>query len=326
VILVTGGSGFFGRHLVRHLSAEGRKVRALYNSRKPDGALAALPGVTWQTADLLDVYDVEAVMQGVTDVYHCAAIVSFDPRKREEMLYFNPESTTNVVNQALEQGVRKLVFVSSVSALGRGGEQAEINEDAEWGESKYNSAYALSKYLAEMEVWRGIGEGLCAGIVNPGIMLGEGDWAASSAQLIKLAWDEFPFYTKGVTSWVDVRDVVNAAVMLMDSDIEAERFIVSAGNFAFRDIFTMMAGSLNKRPPRYYANPLLTGIARRWHGVKSSLSGTQATITKETARNAHGFSFYNNSKLIKALPGFAYTPMEETIGQMARSFINSYKK
>jgi nucleoside-diphosphate-sugar epimerase len=312
---------------VRYLSAQGRQVRALYNRCPPSTEQASLPGVEWTCCDLLDVYEVEVAMREVTEVYHCAAIVSFEPQRRDEMLHFNPESTANIVNQALGQGIRKMVYVSSVAALGRPvTHEKEITEDNEWVESRYNSAYGLSKYMAEMEVWRGIGEGLCAGILNPGIMLGEGNWDEGSAQLIKLAHSEFPFYTKGVTSWVDVQDVVKASVMLMESDVNAERFIISAGNFAFRDIFTMMARSLNRRPPRFYASPLVTGIAWRMSKLKGALLRKTVAITRETARNASNYSFYNNAKLVEALPGFSYSPIEKTIEDMARSFINSNKK
>ena len=160
--------------------------------------------------DLLDIYEVEEAMQGITDVYHCAAIVSFQPADKEKMLHFNVESTANIVNEALEQDIRKLVFVSSVAALGRSEVTKEITEEEQWEESKYNSRYGLSKHMAEMEVWRGIGEGLNAVIVNPGIILGEGNWDEGSARLMKVVYKEFPFYTQGINGWVDVKDVVKA--------------------------------------------------------------------------------------------------------------------
>ena len=208
MILVTGGSGFLGGHLVRELSRRGERVRALYNTRQPGGDIAKLPGVEWLQADLLDIYDVEAAMKDVTDVYHCAAIVSFDPRRREEMLHFNPESTANIVNQALEQGIRKLVYVSSVAALGRSGHMnKETDEEQEWGESGYNSAYGISKYLAENEVWRGVGEGLCAAIVCPSLILGPGDWSSGSPQIMTVVNKEFPFYTGGVNGMTDLKTI-----------------------------------------------------------------------------------------------------------------------
>lgn len=326
MILVTGGSGFLGGHLVRELSRRGGHVRALYNTRKPGGDMASLPGVEWVQADLLDIFDVEAAMKDVTDVYHCAAIVSFDPKKREEMLHFNPESTANIVNQAVEQGIRKLVYVSSVAALGRSGHMnKEADEEQEWGESGYNSAYGISKYLAENEVWRGVGEGLCAAIVCPSLILGAGDWSSGSPQIMTVVNKEFPFYTGGVNGWVGVGDVVNAMVQLMASDIEGERFIVSEGNHAYRDIFTMMANALGKTPPRIKATPLMTGIIWRANAIWSKITGANPVITRETASTAHSISTYNNSKLLQALKDFSYTPIEQCIAEMAAAFKATHK-
>ena len=327
MVLVTGASGFLGQHLVRHLSAKGQKVRALYHAHPPSEELKNLQGVEWKCADLLDVFEVEETMGGITEIYHCAAIVTFDPQRHEEMLHFNPESTANIVNQALVQGIRKMVYVSSIAALGRTGDvQKEINEDQEWGESRYNSVYGISKFLAETEVWRGIGEGLNAVIVNPGIILGAGDRKGLSAQLMNVVYREFPFYSKGVNSWVDVGDVVNSLVMLMESGIDTERFIVSGGNYSYREIFTIMANSLNKKPPRYYANPFLTGIAWRLSRLKSILLGSKSIITRETANNANAICYYSNGKLLKTLPGFSYTPINQAIDGMARSFIKNNRK
>jgi len=322
MILVTGGSGFLGQHLVRHLSAQGLRLRALYHEHAPAGPGAQLPGVEWMQCDLLDVYAVEEAMAGCTEIYHCAGMVTFNPRMREKMLHFNPESTANVVNEALIQGARKMVYVSSVAALGRSGDASKlIDEEQEWGENKYNSAYGISKYMAENEVWRGIGEGLCAVIVNPSVILGPGDWNNGSSQLMSVVNKDFPFYTKGVNGWVGVQDVIRAMTMLMASDVEAERFIVSSGNHPFREIFTMMAEAIGKKPPRYYAGSFVTGLIWRLGGLYARLTGKNVAITKETARNAHGFSMYNNEKLLRAFPHFSYMPIEESIKYMADAFM-----
>jgi nucleoside-diphosphate-sugar epimerase len=326
MVLVTGASGFLGKHLVRYLSAQGLKIRALYNRHPPAPDLSALPGVEWMRCDLLDIYAVEEAMKGIDYVYHCAAIVTFDPQQKRQMLHFNPESTANLVNQALIQGMIKIVHVSSVAALGRTNDKKEITEEEEWTESNYNSAYGLSKYLSEMEVWRGIGEGLNAVIVNPGIILGPGDGRDLSAQLMKVVYKEFPFYSHGVTSWVDVADVVKLLVMLMGSDIKSNRFIISNGNFAYRDICTLMAKSLNKKPPRFHANSFLTGLVWRLSALQGVFTGRQGLITRETANNAHALSYYSSSKLAVAFPDFSYIPIAQTIDTMARSFTNSHKK
>lgn len=149
MVLVTGASGFLGRHLVKRLSAQNGQVRALFHHHPPVGEWALLPGVDWQSCDLLDVVDVEKAMEGISRVYHCAAVVSYDPARRNELLHFNPESTANLVNEAMIQGVEKMVYVSSIAAIGSSGvENKTISEQEEWGESRYSSAYGLSKYLA----------------------------------------------------------------------------------------------------------------------------------------------------------------------------------
>jgi dihydroflavonol-4-reductase len=320
LVLVTGASGFVGGHLVKYLSGKGKQVRALYNSTNPKQSLRELPGVEWVQCDLLDVYQVEEVMQGIKDLYHCAAVVSFHPDEKEKMLHFNVESTTNVVNEALVQGVRKIVFVSSVAALGRSEAKKEITEEEQWEESRYGSQYGMSKHLAELEVWRGMGEGLEGVIVNPGIILGEGNWDEGSARLMKVVDKEFPFYTKGVNAWVDVMDVVKAMVQLMESDVNGERFILSAGNYSYKEIFTMMAANLDKKPPHIKAGTILTALVWRWSILKSKVFGETATITKETARTSQQQYLYNQEKLLKFLPDFRYTDMEATIIRMAKAF------
>ncbi len=317
MILVTGASGFLGRHLVRYLSARGLQVRALYHNHPPGANLTALPGISWMYCDLLDIFDVAEAMQGITEIYHCAAIVSYDPAQRDKMLHFNPESTANVINQALEQGLRKMVYVSSIAAIGRSGIAGkELTEEEEWGESNYNSAYGMSKYLAETEVWRGIGEGLNAVIINPGILLGVCEDRDPPAQLLKLAGSGFPYYTEGTTSWADVSDVVSIMFQLMNSDVASERFIISCGNYSYREIIAAMAKAMNTKPPYRLAGPFLAGLAWRWSKLKSSITGAPPLITRETAQNAVQVTLYNTEKLIKFFPGFSYKPVKQSIEDM----------
>ncbi len=321
MILVTGGSGFLGGHLVRRLSAEGKQVRALYNTSVPSSEQIALRGIEWMQCDLLDVFAVEGAMAGIEYVYHCSAIVSYKSEMRDEILHVNPESTANIVNQAVAQGIRKMVYASSVAAIGRPADNnVQISEDLDGAENEYSSAYAMSKYLAENEVWRGIGEGLSAVIINPSVILGAGDWSRGSAQLMSVVNNEFPFYTNGVSGWVGVADVVSAMVMLMEADVVSERFIVSGGNYPFREVFTLMANALNKKPPKYYAGPLLTGIVWRASALLSRITGKNYAITKESAKTAHSVSRYDNTKLLKQFPVFSYTPIKDVILEMATTF------
>lgn len=266
-------------------------------------------------------------MAGVTEVYHCAAIVSFRPGDKENMLHQNIQSTAHVVDEALRTGIRKMVHLSSVAAIGRDGLAKEIKETNEWAQSKNNSSYAISKHEAEMEVWRGMAEGLDAAILNPGIILGaplNGNWQDGSAAMMQVVAKGFPFYTQGANAFVGVQDVVRAAQLLMQSDITAERYILSAGCLPYRTLFTHMALALDKKPPHIAAGPFLSGLVWRWAALRQAITGRKATVTRETARNAQMTCSYNNEKFINAFPDFHYTPLEEVVAVMAQVYKEAF--
>lgn len=314
MFLVTGASGLLGQHLLEALSSTGKKIRAVYKTKIPTiYTKLKSQQIEWVQCDLLDTPALEKVFEGITHVYHCAAIVSYDPRMCDDMMEINIEGTANIVNFCLEKKINKLCYVSSIATIGEGMPGQLVTEKDDWEEKNENSNYAISKQGAEMEVWRGIAEGLNAVIINPGIILGEGDDTRSSTNLFKIVYDEFPYFTKGVTSWVDVKDVVNIMIKLMNSDIHNERFIVSEGNYAYRTIFTKMAIAMNKKPPHKEASQWMTELAWRFYYLKSLLNGKTATITQETARSAQAKKEFDNSKLLNALPDFKYTPIEESI-------------
>jgi dihydroflavonol-4-reductase len=269
MILVTGASGLVGSHLVTQLVKAGKQVKALYRSAIP--VVEGGGQVTWIKGDILDIVSLEEAMVDTQQVYHCAAIVSFNPKKKDILFHTNVEGTANVVNACLDAGIQKLVFVSSVAALGRIREDAPINETMNWSEETSNSEYGKTKYFAEMEVWRGIGEGLDAVIVNPVIILGAGNWDSGSSGLFKSAYDEFPWYTEGTSGFVDVADVVKAMMLLMESNVSAERFILCAENLTYREVFTQMANNFNKKPPHKKVTHLLATIVWRMEGVKPCL-------------------------------------------------------
>ena len=311
MILVTGASGLVGLHLVTQLVKAGKQVRALYRSAIP--VIEGGEQITWIKGDILDIVSLEEAMIDVQQVYHCAAIVSFNPQKKDLLFHTNVEGTANVVNACLDAGIRKLVFVSSVAALGRIREDAPINETMNWSEETSNSEYGKTKYFAEMEVWRGIGEGLDAVIVNPVIILGAGNWDSGSSGLFKSAYDEFPWYTEGTSGFVDVADVVKAMMLLMESNISAERFILCAENMAYREVFTQMAKNFNKKPPHKKVTPLLASIVWRIEAVKAMFTGKDPLLTKETARTAAAKVAFDNTKLKRFFPDFTYTAVESSL-------------
>ena len=311
MILVTGGAGLLGKELITQLLKAGKQVRAIYNKTM----LADFDNDNLQQfkCDILDVVGLEEAMMDVDQVYHCAAIVSFNSRLKQQMFKINIEGTANVVNAALDAGIKKMLYVSSVAALGRIRENGLINETMNWTEETSNSAYGQSKYLAEMQVWRGIGEGLNAVMVNPVIILGAGDWNSGSSQIFKTAYEEFSWYSNGSTGFVDVRDVVKAMIELMNSNISAERFILSAENRTYADVFNLIAKAFGKKPPHKKVTPLLAKIVWRLEAVKSFFTGKDPLLTKETSATAMTKANFDNSKLKKFLPGFEYRKIEDTI-------------
>ena len=322
-VLVTGGTGFIGSHLIKFLLKKSYGVRAIYRNEK--SALLTDEEhelVEWVQGDVLDIHSLQKAMEGMEAVFHCAARVSFDAREKEQLMKTNVEGTANVVNVMLDQGIEKLVYLSSVAALGRNSSAEKINEEADWVTSKYNSQYAVSKYESEMEVWRGIAEGLKAVVVNPGTVLGEGDWNKSSNKLFKSIFNEFPFYTKGRTSFVDVKDVVQSMLQLFEKEIFNERFIISAGTFGYKQIFDIMAEGFNKKTPSREAKPWMIEFVWRFYEVKKWFSSSEQTITRETARSAQANYDYDNSKILKFLPDFQYTPIEKTIKRACTFYTN----
>ena len=311
MILVTGASGLVGSHLVTRLVKEGKMVKALYRSSIP--SFAGADKVAWIQGDILDVVALEEAMTDVKQVYHCAAIVSFNPKKKKTLYQTNVEGTANVVNACLNAGIQKLLFVSSVAALGRIRENTAINETMNWSEETSNSEYGKTKYFAEIEVWRGIGEGLDAVIVNPVIILGASDWKKGSSGLFKSAYDEFPWYTEGTGGFVDVADVVKAMILLMESTANAERFILCADSLPYRKIFTEMANNFSKKPPHKKVTPLLAAIVWRWEALKAMFTGKDPLLTKETARTVAAKVRFDNTKLKLRFPGFEYTPIETSL-------------
>jgi nucleoside-diphosphate-sugar epimerase len=326
-ILVTGGTGLLGSYLLRALIQQHKHVTALYRGHFPILLTPAeIEKVNWFKGDILDITSLQDVLAGSTHVYHCAGMVSFNPSKVEEMMKINAEGTANVVNICLETGIKKLVHVSSVSALGRKRNHATINEQVKWDEEANLSEYGNSKYQAEMEVWRGISEGLDAVIVNPTIILGVGDWHKGSAAMFKNAYHEFPWYTDGTSGFVDANDVANIMIRLMDSDISAERFIISGENRSYKEVFTQMALAFGKKPPHKKATPFLSGLVWRWEKIKSFFSSADPLLTRETAETAQMHVSYDNSKILNNLPDFTFRSLDQTIADYSREYLVKMKQ
>lgn len=314
-VLITGGTGFLGAYIIKNLVERGHAVRAIRRS-------STLPffidknvwnKVEWIEGDVLDVVSLAEAMQGIDAVVHSAAVVSFTKERRKEMYAVNIEGTANVVNAAIEAGVRRLLHVSSVAALGRTANASTVTEEKKWEESSNNTHYAITKHHAELHAWRGFAEGLQGAIINPSTILGYGNWHQSSCAIFKNAYKGFSWYTNGVNGFVGVEDVAEAAVQLLSSNINEQRFIVNAENRPFQSLFTKMAEGFGQRPPHRYANRTLGELAWRAEAVKALFTRSKPLLTKETAKVAQSQTSFSSAALQNALPGFSFTPLDAVI-------------
>jgi dihydroflavonol-4-reductase len=324
MVLVTGGTGFLGSYIIKHLVKKGYRVRAIRREK------AVLPfyipkeifeKVEWIQGDILDVLSLEEAMEGVDQVIHAAAVVSFLKADRKKMYQVNVEGTANVVNIALEKNVKRLVYISSVAALGRTAHGGSVNEDTKWEDNKVNTHYARSKYKAELEVWRGSGEGLNTIILNPGTILGYGDWNCSSCAIFRNVYNEFKWYTPGINGFVDVDDVARATLLLMESNINDQRYIINGDNWHFKKLQDTMADNFQKKKPSKETTLTLIAMAWRMEKLKSFFNGNRPLLTRESARIAHSKTYFENAKLLAALEGFSFTPLQESIKKACEKYL-----
>ncbi|MBE0647253.1 MAG: NAD-dependent epimerase/dehydratase family protein [Bacteroidales bacterium] len=336
MILVTGGTGLLGSHLLLELVKQKKPVRAIYRdarkkemvrkvfsyySENPDELFS---GIEWIEADLLDYESIERSLDNITEIYHSGAIVSFYPKDHKKMLKVNIEGTANLVNLAIEKKVAGFCYVSSVATLGRAENDGESNEETFWVPSKKNSVYSQSKYGAEQEVWRGMAEGLNAVIVNPSVILGPGFWDDNSG-LFRLVYNGLKYYTRGVNGYVDARDVARAMIGVMEQDAFGERFIVSADNLSYQQLFTLMATYLNKPAPTVNVPSSMTQIAWRIEAIRSFLTQSKPEVTREMATTTSQVYTYSNKKLKERL-GFTFITPEESIREICRFYLNDISR
>ncbi len=339
MVFVTGGTGMVGAHLLYDLVSKGEKVRAL---KRPGSSILRtekifsnysseyqllMQNIEWVDGDILEKDSLRELLAGVEQIYHAAAIVSYDPQVRDEMIHNNVEGTANLVDLALSLQIPRFCHVSSVSAIGSPPEGIEANEEHPWRNNMDHSAYSESKYLSEMEVWRAMIQGLNAVIVNPSVIVGPGDWKSGSPMLFSIVWKGLKFYTRGGTGFVDVRDVTKVMRLLMADDnwevVKNQRYILNSENIPFRDFFNQIAGCLHVKQPKFVAGNFLLNLAFRLSSFKSYLTGIRSSITRETARSANRLRYFDGSKIGRII-GFEYIPVEVSIRDTSRLFLKDF--
>lgn len=330
MVLITGATGLVGSHLMIRLLENNIKVRAMYRSEKSlqktkklfqdYDKIALWDTIEWIQVDITDVPSLENAFQNIDEVYHCAALISFDPNDEKVLRKTNIEGTANIVNFCLAYKIKKLCHVSSIAALGDLKEfENTITEETEWNPEVAHSDYAISKYGAEMEVWRGQQEGLWVSSVNPGVILGPGFWDSGSGLLFKKVAEGLPFYTKGNTGFVGVDDVVKAMTRSMDHHKNGERYILVSENITYEKMLRMIAEALQVKPPQFYAKPWMTEWYWRIDGLLSILTGRKRILSRSAARSLHQTQSYANEKIHSELD-FEFQDIERCIRDMAKFY------
>lgn len=332
MILVTGGTGLVGSHLLYKLVSNNEPVRAIYRNKHKlsnvknvfstytKNITPLFDAIEWIEADLLDIPSLTNAFVGITHVYHCAAFVSFEPNKYSLLRKTNIEGTSNIVNLCLAHSIKKLCYVSSVATLGNPLKDAPITEKTSWNPEDDNNVYAITKYGAEMEVWRATQEGLPAIIVKPGIILGAGIWRYGSGVLFKKAHKGFNYFTSGSVGLVDVEDVVSAMIQLLKSDIKNEDFILVSENWSYKQFLQALAKAVHAKPPLKLAKPWLLNLTWKLDWLKHKLTGKRRLLTKQLAKSLTKISNYNNNKIKTALD-FEFKPIEQSITQVGNHYL-----
>ncbi|MEM6268651.1 MAG: NAD-dependent epimerase/dehydratase family protein [Bacteroidota bacterium] len=324
MILVTGGTGFLGRFIVDELRQRGEEVRIL--ARNPAKARAIFGAETVDIAegDLLDQLAVEKALAGVDKVVHTAAVVSFWKRRRPEMRQVNVDGTELLANLCLDRGIQQFVHVSSVAALGRTGNPGVIDESAKWSKSKLNTYYGRTKFLAELRVLRAVQEGLPAVMVNPGVIIGPGDWQAGPPKIFQTIYKGLKYYNPGTVGVVAAVDVARAIAGLLDSGLHAgERHVLVSDSLPYRQFFGWVAEGLGTQAPQRIPPAWLMRLTARLLQFLGNLRNREPLITPETARISRAHSEYDGSKITQVID-FQYSDIREAILATGQQFLQEH--
>ena len=330
MILVTGGTGLVGAHLLYHLLKNDKKIRAIYRSKDKIESVkkvfsyytddvTLIDKIDWFKADITEVPAMIPAFVGVKKVYHCAAFISFNPKDYIEMRKINIHGTAIIVNLSIDAKIDKLCFVGSIASVGESINDQLITEENEWNKELDNSGYSITKFGAEMEVWRASQEGVEVVIVNPGVILGSGFWQSGSGKLFSQVYNGFKYFTEGITGFVSVKDVVKTMILLMDSTIKNQRFILVSENKTYKDVLFAIADGFGKKRPSKKIKPWQTTILWRSSAFVAKISGVQPLLSKYSARSAHSISKYSSQKIKEAL-NYQFEKVDTVIKDVCKNY------
>lgn len=331
MVLVTGGTGLVGTHLLLRLLQDDAAVKAIHRegsdlkrvekifSYYVENSLDLFNKIEWIKADLNDIPSLENAFAGVHQVYHAAALISFNPSDYKKLQKINADGTANIVNLCIAKKIKKLCYVSTIGTIGKSLDSTIATEENQWIEQDIN-VYALSKYDAEMEVWRGTQEGLPAVIVNPGVIIGPGFWHSGSGTLFTTANKGYSYYPPGGTGFIAVGDVVQIMVDLMQSPVKNERYIAVAKNLRFKEILSLITKYLGKPEPKKKLKYWQLEIGRYLDWFMSVFTNKGRRITKNSIQSLKHRDNYGNEKIKKTL-NFEFEPLENVVRFCCEKFI-----
>ncbi len=332
MILVTGGTGLVGSHLLYYLSQKEQRIRAIFRDEEKlslvkrvfayysDKGESLFNSIEWKKATLSNLPLLDEIFDQVTHVYHCAALVSFDPSDYRTLRKVNINGTANIVNLCIKHKVNKLCYVSSVAALGGSFSEEEVTEDMQWNPDIDHSVYAITKYGAELEVWRGSQEGVDTVIVNPGIIIGPGFWRSSSGSLFTRVYRGIRYFTTGTSGYIDIHDVVLPMIQLMESNIKNERFILIGENLDFKSFIEKVAIALDVDAPKKKASPFMLGLGWRMDWLRSKVFSKRRRLTRQMTHSLVHNTRFANRKIIEIL-GYRFKPLNQSIEETATLFL-----
>lgn len=325
MILVTGGTGLIGAHLLLKLSQSEENIKAIYRNEaklsfiknffSSEESVSLFDKIEWIHADITDIPALETAFKNVTHVYHCAGLISFDPSAYRQLRKTNIEGTANIVNLCIANNIKKLCYLSSIATLGDKVTQGPIDETTYWNPEAENNLYAITKYGAEMEVWRGTQEGLPVIILNPGVVFGEGFKDAPSNAFFKMMKKGISYYPPGSTAFVDVKNVVDALIKGMQTNIINERFIVVGTNTSYKKTLDTIAEALNKKKPSKGLAKWQLSLLWRLDWFVALFPGRNRKLTKNAANSLITNTTYSNTKVKEQL-NIEFIPLEDTVNRI----------
>ena len=328
MILVTGGTGLVGCHLLYSLVNENKKVRALHRKNSKTDSVRKVfsyyskdykklfDKIEWIEGDINDITSLDVAFQNISEIYHCAAFISFSNQDFNAMKKINVEGTANMINTAIVKKVDKFCYVSTIAAIGER-KNMLIDEECEWKEN--NNPYSKTKHDAELEVWRGISEGLNAVIVNPGVIIGSGYWRRGSGAFITQISRGMNYFPPGKTGFICVKDVVKIMRELMDKNIFSERFLLVAENWTQKDFIYSVCNYLNLKSPSKKASKSIMILGLILDTARSFFLNKRRRLSSAIIKSSHSKNEYSNKKISSVL-NYKFKMVEKSIKVTCENF------